>query len=183
MAATQAPADVQNCQHRRRARIRCSDPVRSGSHHLLSRFRRGSLGLGRSARRVLRKGRASSSRAAIGQRGDGERPEPTRAETGGHGRPATISSVDVAAQMWPPACEPVAAVARPPMRRSPRRRPGRVAPDRLVPRRGIRPLPLGLISQRPWQVTPRPAGDPQRWQRSPVRHLQATRRCGRRWTR
>jgi hypothetical protein len=146
VATTQAPADSPTCQHLHRACIRCSDPVRSGSHHLLVSLHGGPVGLGRSARCVLCGDLAWSGREGIGPRGAGERPVPTRATGGGHVPPATTWTVDVAARTWPPACEPVAAVARPPRRRSPRRRPSRAAPDPPAPRRGTRPSLPGLIS-------------------------------------
>jgi len=146
VATMQAPAYSPTCQHLRRRCLCCSNPVRSGSHHLLFRFPSGPLGLGRSARCVLSRDLASADWEAIGPRGVGERPEPTRANSGGHGPPATTSTAKVAAQMWLPACELVASVARHSMRRSPLRRPSRAAPNRPASGPGTRPSLLALIS-------------------------------------
>ena len=118
---------------------------------------------------------------ANGRLGASEWPAVERAETRGHDPAPMSTTVESVAPQWPPACAPVAAVARPPRRRSPRRRPSRAAPDPPARRRGTRPSLPGLNSLWPWQVTQRLAGDPQRWQRSPSSHLQASPRCARRW--
>ena len=76
----------------------------------------------------------------------GEWPVARRANVGGHGRPATPPTVDLAVPKWPPACEPGVAAAPPPTKRSPRRRPPPAGPDRRVPRQGTRALPPHQIS-------------------------------------
>jgi hypothetical protein len=108
-------------------------------HHLLYRFHLGLLGLDR--RVVLRSDPSPSAAEATVRLGIEERPLPMIANIASRGRAATACVADVAGPMWPPAFDPVAAVAQPPMRRSPRRRPHRAAPDQPGPRQGTRALP------------------------------------------